>query len=50
MMLFSLLVLLGCSMLSVVQAHLIELLPASKECFFEDLHIGDQVSSVTSRL
>ena len=37
------LALLACLVVQPASAHMIELLPASKECFFEDLHIGDQV-------
>ncbi|KDN42297.1 supernatant protein factor, C-terminal domain-containing protein [Tilletiaria anomala UBC 951] len=36
--------LLACIALLPARAHMIELLPASKECFFEDLHIGDQMT------
>lgn len=32
------------ALLQLVAAHMIELRPAAKDCFYEDLHIGDQMT------
>ena len=32
------------TLLQLVAAHMIELRPAAKDCFYEDLHIGDQMT------
>lgn len=38
--------LFGLTSLSIVAAHMIDLRAAQKECFFEDLHVNDKVSSL----
>jgi hypothetical protein len=35
---------------SLTMAHTIHVAAGKKECFFEDLHINDQVSALTLRL